>query len=825
MSLPASTSSSKGGSKEPSAAEFAESLGIGKTVIQPITEAGKDTSDTWLHGELFFEETNRVCKYLIPPETLTDPTEILSVMLNSWGLSKPSMVCCVQSGDGDYNETFKQQIEVDDAGKTTSIAELLSNEPTNWGADENSQREKYKRKLADLMHGVVSATTECSAWLVAGVASRHGGMWSSAALEPGMSKYRQSNPGMIGSVQFVGFLDWDFESGCLSLPPKSLWPISGTSILDKAVPLSKRVEERVVYPAMQDHLNKPVMQSGRVQTGRIGAINPWLSHLVLTRFNTQMVELLETMVPSVYLVVAGKNKSAARSGAFDRAQRGAQVLLMQNTGIWVNMLVKAVLGEEVPVALPDSVRCELPDGIERSRFLIFDALRDSADMVIDKLTKALTMVGGDDTKELGFPKHEKERLRYAWDMRMKFEYNAQNMRRYSLLLQWLLVLSSLATTAVAVLSTASTLKSGDAKSNQESLVNISFNVELTHAWRAALAVACAALPLLSTLLLSCSSQFSPQTKHAELVTAAARLVGEIYRYRTRSGVYHPKMKNRALQGVMGVSKPSGTDSNHESRKETSSDASPQAVLMGRSLFAEQVNQIHQFAMMSGGMQLDNLQECPENFRMQLVGSLYSGTKSSTSKATGKDSEVKGTADVHPLLDVERGDDYSALDAILQEDAKDDGISLLTAEDYLKFRVKTELERLKLEIPGVHCVYVILRTLVFIASFAAGILGLLGLRVYIPLTVAFASAVESFLSFDRVQARLSSLNGSRSQLEELIVWWSCLSMVERRMANNKDYLVDCAEQAIEAAVAPFARAAVKQKAQKEEQEDKDTTKNK
>merc|ERR1719487_2342243 len=57
---------------------------------------------TWKHGEIFFEETAQVCKYLLIPEHVTDPMEVISCLFTKWGMKKPNMVCSVASGIGNY---------------------------------------------------------------------------------------------------------------------------------------------------------------------------------------------------------------------------------------------------------------------------------------------------------------------------------------------------------------------------------------------------------------------------------------------------------------------------------------------------------------------------------------------------------------------------------------------------------------------------------------------------------------------------------------------------------------------------------------------------
>jgi hypothetical protein len=53
-----------------------------KVVDRPVS-TGKD-GEKWRHGEVLFEGTGTVTKFLIVPDHVKEPEEILRVMLDDW---------------------------------------------------------------------------------------------------------------------------------------------------------------------------------------------------------------------------------------------------------------------------------------------------------------------------------------------------------------------------------------------------------------------------------------------------------------------------------------------------------------------------------------------------------------------------------------------------------------------------------------------------------------------------------------------------------------------------------------------------------------------
>lgn len=126
-----------------------------------------------------------------------------------------------------------------------------------------------------------------------------------------------------------------------------------------------------------------------------------------------------------------------------------------------------------------------------------------------------------------------------------------------------------------------------------------------------------------------------------------------------------------------------------------------------------------------------------------------------------------------------------------------------------------MEKLRAERPKQALKYRVMCVLQLLATMTAGIFGFIGMQLYIPVVVALVSAFEALSSFWRVRQRLTDVSMALSNLEELTLWWGCLSRTQHRLHQSKNHLVDSTEAAISSeincyggAVAPVRRAELK-----------------
>ena len=90
-------------------------------------------------------------------------------------------------------------------------------------------------------------------------------------------------------------------------------------------------------------------------------------------------------------------------------------------------------------------------------------------------------------------------------------------------------------------------------------------------------------------------------------------------------------------------------------------------------------------------------------------------------------------------------------------------------------------------------------------------------------IALITAVSDF---EQLTSRLRNVNQCKMALENLLIWWESLSMVEKRLPVNKEYLVKVAEDNTNAEVSAFIKSAArlgKPRLDSEDEEDKDSKK--
>jgi hypothetical protein len=127
---------------------------------------------------------------------------------------------------------------------------------------------------------------------------------------------------------------------------------------------------------------------------------------------------------------------------------------------------------------------------------------------------------------------------------------------------------------------------------------------------------------------------------------------------------------------------------------------------------------------------------------------------------------------------------------------DDGVSLVNAEDYVNFRLEPAIADLSIGQPFRERLLNRAQFVMLFLSLGVAVLGILELRLWIAVLVAVAAAAEAIASFEQLQAHLVGTSNALNTLKTLHIWWQNLSFVERRKRENKAYLVELTEEAIE-----------------------------
>jgi len=136
--------------------------------------------------------------------------------------------------------------------------------------------------------------------------------------------------------------------------------------------------------------------------------------------------------------------------------------------------------------------------------------------------------------------------------------------------------------------------------------------------------------------------------------------------------------------------------------------------------------------------------------------------------------------------------------------RDDGFSLVTAEDYVEFRLMPTVHAYRRRAMLFSRINAAIQAAKFLLVSITSALSLFGQVLWIPLVVAASYALTSAGDFEQLTNKLRNINQALLQLENLCVWWESLSMVEKRQPNNKEYLVVSAEKNMDAEVSAFMK---------------------
>lgn len=144
-----------------------------------------------------------------------------------------------------------------------------------------------------------------------------------------------------------------------------------------------------------------------------------------------------------------------------------------------------------------------------------------------------------------------------------------------------------------------------------------------------------------------------------------------------------------------------------------------------------------------------------------------------------------------------------LKKVLNDYYGDDGLSLLTAEEYLKYRLLPYLAVYTDITPGISRRITVVSIIVVILTVGSSVLTTFGQTLFIPIAMAFAATITSWQSYHQTEQKLIQTNSAILVLNQLLVWWDALSLIEKRSAHVKKALVLTTESAIQAQVVYYA----------------------
>ena len=119
---------------------------------------------------------------------------------------------------------------------------------------------------------------------------------------------------------------------------------------------------------------------------------------------------------------------------------------------------------------------------------------------------------------------------------------------------------------------------------------------------------------------------------------------------------------------------------------------------------------------------------------------------------------------------------------------DDGLTSLTADEYVKLRLMPLIASFTAKAPPMASFATIVTLVTIFLSVTSSVLTTYHLVIFIPIAMAFSSSLMAWTSYLQIELRLIQTNGAVHTLHQLMIWWDSLSMIEKRVAQNKEFLV-------------------------------------
>lgn len=788
-------------------------------------------------------------KYIIVPKEEETADATLRWMFtdkHGWKMKAPNLLLSMYGGRDHY--------------VNWANSDTLKNRAA-WGLDDDFKfQARFKSRLEEIAGGVCQAVTECGGWFDFGTGAR-GGM--NEVIKDGLRVYWSAFGSLSGfkpNSVVLGIRKLDETEGEDDFRRCARKVRTNTDGGGEPEP----IDVRVIYPGKVDPLifpeitgAAPIGGSASASGSASGTVNETkeLSFAIMRRFlsnalthiifvqNNQVhdsiVLKLKSMATRAVIFANGAKKlvlPGVDGKILMEAMTGVPVVVLHNTGGAAECLGAAVAKRRQPtLELPD-YDFRLPENVPTDQFLILNPAKDSVEKVINKLTLVLSTVQDGEMMEVGYSKGEQSRILYAWEMYSLFVHNAalfrMRARRYfyvGMLLQFLLTVVSLLWELVRA--------DGDEDIELDKLTAIPWHIVVSrHVTQISLYV----FPLLTGFCLSLTSRFNPVGKYTSLMSGAVRIRSEIYQYRCRVGSYMPIKTQRTdigeiIEELCEEADPFAASDAAEllkKRRQRKENARPKEVSR-RSLFSEELERINCDAC-GADVAGDVLRPPEEPLSHFIATELYNSNHlirsnqsnssfSCFASAPKRATVAGGVVAVHNapaegaedettrLVWNKAGGDFKPNAHMLEDDFLcDDGISVITAEDYMFFRFMPLVHHhTKRSSELTRRVQALQVCQFFLTALLAGSAPLQFER-WVPAFVSLITFISGTLEFECYPAQLRNVNQSLECLKNLRIWWQSLSMVERRMPKNKELLVCGAEATADSEISAWKKT-IKQKA--------------
>jgi hypothetical protein len=126
---------------------------------------------------------------------------------------------------------------------------------------------------------------------------------------------------------------------------------------------------------------------------------------------------------------------------------------------------------------------------------------------------------------------------------------------------------------------------------------------------------------------------------------------------------------------------------------------------------------------------------------------------------------------------------------------DDGLSALTPERYIVFRLDDQLNFFHQRTRALERRARSMRWLMYIAGGAGTLLAVAGFELWVALTTTIFTTCVTYLEYEQTETTLRKYNIVATLLENVKNWWISLTPEEKEQQPNKDRLIVTTESAL------------------------------
>jgi len=409
----------------------------------------------------------------------------------------------------------------------------------------------------------------------------------------------------------------------------------------------------------------------------------------------------------------------------------------------------------------------------RKAVVSVDVIRDSAESVLQVVTNCFAAAAGD-LPELGLGSAESDVVFRAWRQQEALLLNAAKQRKLANVLFYVSMLLSF---LIALLATVGPMlgAGGGFGTVADALSHVPAGSEYS-----ILGYVIVVLPLLSGIVATMTSRFRALQKWGVLRAAAFKSVTEIYKFRARVLEYDVVAPLAVNPETMEEAEGHNTQ-----KRSTAYEA--------RAHFVSEIQRIFS-NVMDGDMNADALffkgKLAPDGGPVDTDHSPldkhvsdhimhcrnFGGTKKARAALRSRYRDPSGDANEEPRSDV------GAADLLSIE--LDNHLSPISIETYVEFRVKLLLAYYCEEGPRLSWWQAFLDMLSFLIIGLAAFFAILQMFDWVTMTVAVSSIIKNIDQHCSFGVRLTALNAAVRDIQNMMVWWDSLTVIDRRTRATK-----------------------------------------